>query len=104
MILKKSFTIAALSLLIPCALLRAQDAPATIQPTAAQTQPLQGSWEGVQVGHESAGKYTLTITGNSLQNDTLTLLRYSRNPPLLFEGSQDYRYDLKKIPDPNKTC
>lgn len=31
------------------------------------TQHLQGSWEGVQEGHEAAGKYTLTITGNSIR-------------------------------------
>src|SRR5215213_4717377 len=153
MIIKTAFTITALSILIPCALIRAQDAPATTQPTAAQTQPLQGSWEGVQVGQEPAGKYTLTITGNSLhfqgpktddryeatftlpagtvpqqlhatitessnpddigrvvfaifkiEGGTLTLVRFGRNPPMIFEGHQDYRYDLKKVPTPDKPC
>lgn len=153
MIIKKALTITALSILMPCALLRAQDASALTQPTAAQTQPLQGSWEGVQVGHESAGKYTITITDNLLQfqgpkaddrykatftlpsgtapqqlhatitdssdpddigsvvfaifkieNGTLTLVRYGGKPPVFFEGHQDYRYDLKKVPSPNKPC
>jgi uncharacterized protein (TIGR03067 family) len=153
MIIKTALTITALSVLIPCALIRAQEASSITQPTAAQTQPLQGSWEGVQVGQESAGKYTMTITGNSLhfqgprtddryeatftlpsgtvpqqlhatitessspddigrvvfaifkvENETLTLVRYTRNPPMIFEGDHDYRYDLKKVPNPNKPC
>jgi uncharacterized protein (TIGR03067 family) len=66
MIIKTALTIAALSTFMPCALIRAQDASGITQPAAAQTQPLQGSWEGVQVGQESAGKYTITFTDNSL--------------------------------------
>ena len=153
MIIKQAFTLIALFILIPGALTHAQDASAPPQPTPAQIQPLQGSWEGVQVGHESAGKYTVTITGNSLrfqgpmtedryeatftlpggtipqqlhatitdspdtdaiglvvfaifkiENGTLTLVRYAGNPPIFFEGNQDYRYDLKKVPDPEKPC
>jgi uncharacterized protein (TIGR03067 family) len=153
MIIRKALTITALFILIPCALIRAQDASATTQPTSAQTQLLQGSWEGVQVGHESAGKYTITIAGNSLhfqgprtddryeatftlpagtapqqlhatitdssdpddigmvvfaifkiENGALTLVRYALNPPIFFEGDQAYRYDLKKVPNPNKPC
>ena len=105
------------------------------------------------MGYESAGKYTLTITGNSLhfqgpktddryeatftlpagtvpqqlhatitessnpddigrgvlaifkiEDGILTLVRFVRNPPITFEGHQDYRYDLKKVPNPNKSC
>lgn len=105
------------------------------------------------MGQESAGKYTITITGNSLhfqgpktddryeatftlpagtvpqqlhatitdssnpddiglvvsaifkiEDGTLTLVRFGGNPPITFEGNQDYRYDLKKVPSPNKTC
>jgi uncharacterized protein (TIGR03067 family) len=36
------------------------------QPTNAELQLLQGTWEGVMVGNESHGKITITITGNSL--------------------------------------
>ena len=36
------------------------------QPTAAELQLLQGTWEGVMVGQEKDGKITITITGNSL--------------------------------------
>jgi uncharacterized protein (TIGR03067 family) len=36
------------------------------QPTNAELQLLQGTWEGVMVGNESQGKITITITGNSL--------------------------------------
>jgi hypothetical protein len=153
MIIKTALTITALSILVPCTLIRAQEASAILQPTAAETQPLQGSWEGVQRGHEPEGKYTMTVTGNSLhfqgpktedmykatftlpagtfpqqlhatitdssnpddiglvvfaifkvENGTLTLVRFGRNPPLTFEGNQDYHYDLKKVLNPNKSC
>jgi len=36
------------------------------QPTAAELQLLQGTWEGVLVGDEAHQKITTTITGNSL--------------------------------------
>jgi uncharacterized protein (TIGR03067 family) len=36
------------------------------QPTNAELQALQGTWEGIMVGHESDGKITITIAGNSL--------------------------------------
>jgi len=36
------------------------------QPTAAELQPLQGTWEGVLVGDEARQQVTITITGNSL--------------------------------------
>jgi len=61
-----ALAITVLSMLTPCALTRAAGATTTAQSTAAQTR-LQGSWEGVQAGRESAGKYTVTITGNSLR-------------------------------------
>lgn len=42
------------------------------QPTNAELQLLQGTWEGAVVGDNSHGKITITITGNSLhfQRDT----------------------------------
>lgn len=36
------------------------------QPTAAELQPLQGTWEGAAVGEGSHQRITVTITGNSL--------------------------------------
>ena len=36
------------------------------QPTNAELQALQGTWEGIMVGNESDGKVTITIAGNSL--------------------------------------
>jgi uncharacterized protein (TIGR03067 family) len=36
------------------------------QPTAAELQLLQGTWEGVLVGDNAHQKITITITGNSL--------------------------------------
>ena len=36
------------------------------QPTAAELQSLQGTWEGVQVGDKAQQKVPITITGHSL--------------------------------------
>jgi len=61
-----ALAVTTLSILIPCGLVRAQAAGPASQPTAAELQPLQGSWEGVLVGQEAKGKISITITGNSL--------------------------------------
>jgi uncharacterized protein (TIGR03067 family) len=66
MSIKTALALTALSILMPCALIRAQVASTTSKPTSEQTQPLQGSWEGVEVGREANGKCTMTITGNSI--------------------------------------
>lgn len=36
------------------------------QPTAVELQRLQGTWEGVMVGHEKDGNITLSVTSNLL--------------------------------------
>jgi uncharacterized protein (TIGR03067 family) len=36
------------------------------QPSDVKLQPLQGTWEGVEVGDSSQNKITITINGNSL--------------------------------------
>jgi uncharacterized protein (TIGR03067 family) len=71
MILKRALDFTALSLLMPCLLLGLLAGCKTNQPTAAELQPLQGRWEGVLVGSESAGKITITIAGNSLHYEGL---------------------------------
>lgn len=43
------------------------EAAAVPQPIDTELQALQGTWEGIMVGHESDGKITITITGNTLQ-------------------------------------
>jgi uncharacterized protein (TIGR03067 family) len=50
------------SLLLPCVLPGLQTGCTTHRPTAAQLQPLQGTWEESKAGE----KVTVTITGNSL--------------------------------------
>src|ERR1051325_9470688 len=62
MILKRDPGFTVLSLLMPCVLLGLQTGCTTHQPTAAQLQQLQGTWEEVKAGE----KVTVTITGNSL--------------------------------------
>ena len=66
MTINTALAITALSTLMPCVLIRAQDPSTSSKPTAEQTQPLQGLWEGVEVGREAEGKCTMTITGNSI--------------------------------------
>lgn len=66
MTLKMARAVTMLSILMPWGLSCTQAADATNQPTATELQPLQGSWEGVLVGQESAGKVSITITGSSL--------------------------------------
>lgn len=44
---------------------RAKDKTSASQPTAAEVQPLQGTWEGVLKGDESQ-RITIRISGNSL--------------------------------------
>jgi uncharacterized protein (TIGR03067 family) len=39
---------------------------ASSKPAAAETQPLQGAWEGVLAGRDAAGKVSILFTGNSL--------------------------------------
>lgn len=67
MTIKVALAVTTLSILLPCGLICAQAAGPAAQPTAAELQPLQGSWEGVMAGHEEAGKISITITGNSLR-------------------------------------
>ena len=68
MTIKMAVAVTTLSILAPCGLLWSQPLAAgpDNEPTAAQLQPLQGSWEGVLVGREKAGKISITIKGNSL--------------------------------------
>jgi len=64
-VIKMALAVTALSILMPCGLISTQ-AAGTTNHTAAELQRLQGSWEGVLVGQEAAGKISITITGNSL--------------------------------------
>lgn len=66
MTIKIALAVTTFSVLMPCGLIGTQAAGLTGPPIAAELQPLQGKWEGVLVGSESAGKITMTITGNSL--------------------------------------
>jgi len=65
MTIKMALAVTTLSILMPCGLFCTQAAGSTNQPTAAELQPLQGTWEGVVVGDKSHEKITITITGNS---------------------------------------
>lgn len=66
MTIKIALAVTTLSILMPWGLLCSQVAGPTNQPTAAELQPLQGTWEGVMAGNESGRQITVAITGNSL--------------------------------------
>ncbi len=59
--LKESLNCTVLSLLMPCVLFCLLAGCTTVDPTVAELQRLQGTWEGVTAGDE----VTITITGNS---------------------------------------
>lgn len=64
--IKTALAATTLSLLMPWGLGCTQAADTANPPIAAELQTLQGSWEGVFVGEESAGKVSITIKGSSL--------------------------------------
>lgn len=63
-----ALAVTGLSLFTPSRPVLAQDGAVRLrsQPVA-ESQPLQGSWEGVEVGRESGGKCTITIDGDSIR-------------------------------------
>lgn len=73
MTIKVALAVTTLSILIAQAILYAQAVDKANQPTAAELQPLQGSWEGVLVGEEAKGKISINIKGNSLHYQGLNL-------------------------------
>jgi hypothetical protein len=99
---KLALAITALSILMPCSLICAQLASTNIQPTLAQTQLLQGSWEGVLVGEEAAGKCTITITGNSLHFQGLSTNEWYETTFTLPAGTnpQQLHATIKVCPRP----
>jgi uncharacterized protein (TIGR03067 family) len=67
LIFKELPGLTALLLFLPCVLTNAPAADTTNQQAAVELQRLQGAWEGVLLGQESAGKVSITITTNSLR-------------------------------------
>lgn len=77
----------ALACLMPGAATDTRAATVTSQPTAADVQNLQGTWEGVLVGHESAGKITITFAGNTLHFQGLNAKEWYDATFTLVEGT-----------------
>jgi hypothetical protein len=59
-------TLVLAALVLLCAGGSARTEATTATPSTSGARSLQGSWEGAVVGHESAGKVTITFRGNSL--------------------------------------
>lgn len=102
MTIKMALAVTALSILMPRGLICAQAAGMTNQPTAAELQPLQGSWEGVLVGQEAAGKVSITITGNSLHFQGLNTDEWYETTFTLPTGTypQQLHATIKDCPQP----
>src|SRR5215213_9738043 len=102
MTIKMALAVTTLSILMPGGLICAQAAGATNQPIAAELQPLQGSWEGVLVGQEAAGKISITITGNSLHFQGLRTDQWYETTFTLPAGTypQQLHGTIKDCPQP----
>jgi hypothetical protein len=102
MIIKIALAVTTLSILMPWGLICTQAAGATNPPTAAELQPLQGSWEGVLVGQEAAGKVSITITGNSLHFQGLNPTEWYETTFTLPAGTypQQLHATIKDCPQP----
>ena len=96
MTIKMALAVTTLSILMPCGLLCTQAADPANQPTAAELQPLQGSWE------EAAGKISITITGNSLHFQGLNAEEWYETTFTLPAGTypQQLRATIKDCPQP----
>jgi hypothetical protein len=64
-----ALAITTLSILLPGAFIRAQDASTTTQRIAVQTQRLQGSWEGVLIGPLASYEHTIHPTRSEMGFD-----------------------------------
>lgn len=91
---RMALAVTALSFLLPSGLVRAQ--------AAAELEPLQGSWEGVLVGQETAGKVTITIKGNSLDYERLNSSQWYKTTFTLPAGTypQQLHATIKDCPEP----
>jgi hypothetical protein len=102
MTIKMVLAVTMLSIFMPWGLVCSQAAGAADQPIAAELQPLQGSWEGVLVGQEAAGKISITITGNSLHFQGLNSEEWYETTFTLPAGTypQQLRATIKDCPQP----
>jgi uncharacterized protein (TIGR03067 family) len=92
-----------LSISMPWGLICTQAAGTTNQPTAAELERLQGSWEGVIVGQEAAGKISINITGNSLHFQGLSTNQWYETTFTLPAGTnpQQLHATIKGCPQPD---
>lgn len=99
---KMALAVTTLSILMLRGLLCTPADGATSEPTAAELQPLQGSWEGVLVGHEAEGKVSITITGNSLYYQGLNEDEWYKTTFTLPTGTypQQLYATIKDCPEP----
>jgi hypothetical protein len=102
MTIKMALAVTTLSILMPWGLICTQAAGVPNQPTAAELELLQGSWEGVLVGQEAAGKVSITITGNSLHFQGLNTDEWYETTFTLPAGTypQQLHATIKDCPQP----
>lgn len=91
MTLKTALALTALTLLVPATVGRVEATAAAKPTAAAELQGLQGRWEGVLVGQESAGRITITFTGNSIHFQGLKTTDWYDATFTLQEGTSPQR-------------
>jgi hypothetical protein len=103
MTLKMALAVTTLSILLPWRLLGTQAADTTKEPPATALERLQGSWEGVLVGHEKEGKISITITGNALHFQGLKPSEWYKTIFTLPVGTypQQLHATIKDSPEPD---
>jgi uncharacterized protein (TIGR03067 family) len=102
MTIKMALAVTILSILMPWGLVCTQ-ATGTTNLVATELQRLQGSWEGVLVGQEAAGKVSITITGNSLHFQGLSPDEWYETTFTLPAGTdpQQLHATIKDCPEPD---
>jgi len=103
MTIKMTLAVMTLSILMPWRLLGTQAAGTTNEPPATALERLQGSWEGVLVGHETEGKISITITGSSLNFQGLKPSEWYKTTFTLPVGTypQQLHATIKESPEPD---
>ncbi|HKH47966.1 MAG TPA: hypothetical protein VKM72_25185 [Thermoanaerobaculia bacterium] len=100
--IKMALAVTTLSILLMPSGLICTQAAGTTNYTATALQRLQGSWEGVLVGQEAAGKISITITGNSLHFQGLSTDEWYETTFTLSAGTdpQQLHATIKDCPRP----
>ncbi len=96
---RTALAVMALSILTLCSLLCAQETVAA----GGEQQELEGKWEGVEVGHETDGKCTMTVSGSSIHFQGANKNEWYKATFALPPGTdpKQLRATIKECPSPD---